>query len=68
MGHTLITRLYSGPLQGDPIPDEVIIEMRKNALDQKKDKGRYELTYNNQASLFYVISKVDGNGQEADFI
>ncbi|MCA0993029.1 sensor histidine kinase [Pseudalkalibacillus hwajinpoensis] len=68
VGHTLITRLYSGPLQGDPIPDEVIIEMRKNALDQKKDKGRYELTYNNQASLFYVISKVDVNGQEAYFI
>ncbi|MBN8209293.1 HAMP domain-containing histidine kinase [Bacillus sp. NTK071] len=68
VGHTLITRLYSGPLQGDPIPDEVIIEMRKNALDQQKDKARYELTYNDQASLFYVISKVDVNGQEAYFI
>lgn len=68
VGHTLITRLYSGPLQGDPIPDEVIIEMRKNALDQERDKGRYELTYNGQASLFYVISKVDVNGQEAYFI
>ncbi|MDP4551724.1 HAMP domain-containing sensor histidine kinase [Alkalihalobacillus macyae] len=68
VGHTLITRLYSGPLQGDPIPDEVIIEMRKNALDQEQDKGRYELTYNDQASLFYVISKVDVNGQEAYFI
>ncbi|TKD68682.1 sensor histidine kinase [Pseudalkalibacillus hwajinpoensis] len=68
VGHTLITRLYSGPLQGDPIPDEVIIEMRKNALNQEKDKSRYELTYNDQASLFYVISKVDVNGQEAYFI
>ncbi|MDQ0484683.1 sensor histidine kinase [Guptibacillus hwajinpoensis] len=68
VGHTLITRLYSGPLQGDPIPDEVIIEMRKNALNQEQDKGRYELTYNGQASLFYVISKVDVNGQEAYFI
>ncbi|WP_347552371.1 HAMP domain-containing sensor histidine kinase [Pseudalkalibacillus hwajinpoensis] len=68
VGHTLITRLYRGPLQGDPIPDEVIIEMRKNALDQEEDKARYELTYNNQASLFYVISKVEVNGQEAYFI
>ncbi|MGB8001823.1 MAG: HAMP domain-containing sensor histidine kinase [Anaerobacillus sp.] len=68
VGHTLITRLYSGPLQGDPIPDEVMIKMRKNALHQKENKGRYELTYNNQASLFYVISKVDVNGQEAYFI
>lgn len=68
VGHTLITRLYSGPLQGDPIPDEVILEMRKNALDQEQDKARYELTYNDQASLFYVISKVDVNGQEAYFI
>ncbi|MGA9287388.1 MAG: HAMP domain-containing sensor histidine kinase, partial [Anaerobacillus sp.] len=55
-------------LQGDPIPDEVMIKMRKNALHQKENKGRYELTYNNQASLFYVISKVDVNGQEAYFI
>lgn len=68
VGHTLITRLYRGPLQGDPIPNEVIVEMRKNALDQETQKARYELTYNNQASLFYVISKVQVNGQEAYFI
>ncbi|WP_377891443.1 sensor histidine kinase [Alkalihalobacillus sp. R86527] len=68
VGHTLITRLYRGPLQGDPIPNEVIVEMRKNALDQKAPKARYELTYNNQASLFYVISKVQVNRQEAYFI
>lgn len=68
VGHTLITRLYRGPLQGDPIPNEVIVEMRKNALNQEVAKARYELTYNNQASLFYVISKVQVNSQEAYFI
>nr|WP_270182602.1 HAMP domain-containing sensor histidine kinase [Alkalihalobacillus sp. CinArs1] len=68
VGHTLITRLYRGPLQGDPIPDAVIVEMRKNALEQETPKARYELTYNNQASLFYVISKVQVNSQEAYFI
>ncbi|MCA0989199.1 sensor histidine kinase [Guptibacillus algicola] len=68
VGHTLITRLYRGPLQGDPIPNEVIVEMRKNALNQEAAKARYELTYNNQASLFYVISKVQVNSQEAYFI
>ncbi|QKS70741.1 HAMP domain-containing histidine kinase [Paenalkalicoccus suaedae] len=43
--------------EGDPVPDEVLLEMGNSAQEQTTRRGRYELTYNG-ASLFYVVYKV----------
>jgi two-component system, OmpR family, sensor histidine kinase CssS len=55
VGHVLIVDQYANA-QGDPVPpQEVLVEMAENAYEQKANKGRYELTYED-ATLFYVIS------------
>jgi two-component system, OmpR family, sensor histidine kinase CssS len=56
VGHILIADQYANPLQGDFVPEEVLVEMAEKAYEQKDNKGRYELTYEG-ATLFYVISK-----------
>jgi two-component system, OmpR family, sensor histidine kinase CssS len=54
VGHFLIIDQYANS-QGDPVPQEVLVEMAEKAYEQKENKGRYELTYEG-ATLFYVIS------------
>lgn len=56
VGHILIAEQYANPLQGDFVPEEVLVEMAEKAYELKDNKGRYELTYEG-ATLFYVISK-----------
>jgi two-component system, OmpR family, sensor histidine kinase CssS len=56
VGHILIADQYANPIQGDFVPEEVLVEMAEKAYEQKDNKGRYELTYEG-ATLFYVISK-----------
>lgn len=46
-----------GRLQGDPVPHDVLNEMRDRANKQMTDRGRYELTYNG-STVFYVVVKM----------
>ncbi|WP_100398194.1 sensor histidine kinase [Bacillus sp. FJAT-44742] len=54
-----------GTLRGEPIPpDEVLQEIVSNAVNQEGNRQRYELTYHG-ATLFYVISRIESDGEEA---
>ncbi|SFP94733.1 sensor histidine kinase [Salibacterium halotolerans] len=62
VGHVF---LLDGEQRGEPIPpDDVLKEMVQNAGDQEKQRARYELTYND-ATLFYVITRIQSDGEEA---
>ncbi|TLS38046.1 sensor histidine kinase [Pseudalkalibacillus caeni] len=67
VGHAIISKLYGDILQGDPLPTTVFIEMRNHARIQGEDVARYQLDYK-QATLFYVIRKIQFNNQEAFFV
>ncbi|GGB65984.1 sensor histidine kinase [Fictibacillus barbaricus] len=67
VGHFYIVDKYANS-QGDPVPQEVLFEMAEKAYEQKKDQGRYELTYED-ATLFYAIStKINEDGQKVFLI
>ncbi|WP_158737581.1 cell wall metabolism sensor histidine kinase WalK [Alteribacillus sp. YIM 98480] len=54
-----------GTLRGEPVPpDNVLKEMVSNAVNQDNERERYELTYND-ATLFYVITRIESDGEEA---
>ncbi|MBU9720729.1 MULTISPECIES: sensor histidine kinase [Bacillaceae] len=63
VGHLLLMNQRS-TLEGDPVPNEVLLEMGENAYNQLARRGRYELTYN-EATLFYVIFKIYTTNGEA---
>lgn len=48
-------------------PKEVLQEMAQNASKQTRNRGRYEIQYNG-ATVFYVISKAQYEGNPAFFI
>jgi two-component system, OmpR family, sensor histidine kinase CssS len=67
VGHFLIMDKYANS-QGDPVPQKVLVEMAEKAYEQKKDQGRYELTYED-ATLFYAISiKTNVKGEKVYLI
>ncbi|KZE67201.1 histidine kinase [Fictibacillus phosphorivorans] len=67
VGHFLIVDKYANS-QGDPVPQEVLVEMAEKAYEQKNDKGRYELTYED-ATLFYAITtKTNVKGEKVYLI
>ncbi|SDH55770.1 two-component system, OmpR family, sensor histidine kinase CssS [Alteribacillus persepolensis] len=54
-----------GTLRGEPVPpDSVLKEMIRNTINQEQERDRYELTYND-ATLFYVITRIESDGEEA---
>ncbi|SFL63644.1 sensor histidine kinase [Salibacterium qingdaonense] len=62
VGHVF---LLDGEQRGEPVPpDDVLKEMVQNAGSQEEQRERYELTYND-AALFYVITRIQSNGEEA---
>ncbi|RSL29493.1 sensor histidine kinase [Salibacterium salarium] len=62
VGHVF---LLDGEQRGEPVPpDEVLKEMITNAGQQEAERERYELTYN-EATLFYVITRIESDGEEA---
>ncbi|WP_137790545.1 HAMP domain-containing sensor histidine kinase [Bacillus sp. E(2018)] len=67
VGHVVIVDKYANS-QGDPVPEEVLYEMAEKAYNQKKNKGRYELTYED-ATLFYAITtKTNVKGEKVYLI
>ncbi|MFZ4451849.1 sensor histidine kinase [Salibacterium aidingense] len=62
VGHVF---LLDGEQRGEPVPpDNVLKEMVTNAGNQERERERYELTYN-EATLFYVITRIESDGEEA---
>ncbi|MGY4690494.1 sensor histidine kinase [Salibacterium sp. K-3] len=62
IGHVF---LLDGQQRGEPVPpDDVLKEMVQNAGNQDQERERYELTYND-ATLFYVITRIQSDGEEA---
>ncbi|MFD2703959.1 sensor histidine kinase [Salibacterium lacus] len=62
VGHVF---LLDGEQRGEPVPpDDVLKEMVQNAGSQEEQRERYELTYND-ATLFYVITRIQSDGEEA---
>lgn len=57
VGHLFLVDQY-GRLHGDPVPNDVVEEMRDRALKQMTERGSYELTFSG-STLFYIILKVD---------
>ncbi len=57
VGHLFFVNQF-GRLQGDPVPDEVLHEMRERSFKQMTDRGRYELTYGG-STVFYVVLKIN---------
>lgn len=63
VGHVFVTE--NETVSGEPRPPaEVEKEMLENAGNQNAERERYELTFND-ATLFYVITKVESDGEEA---
>ncbi|MFB5663181.1 sensor histidine kinase [Alteribacillus sp. HJP-4] len=57
--------LFDESIRGEPVPpDAVLKEMVSEAVGQNAERERYELTYND-ATLFYVITRVESDGDEA---
>ncbi|WP_240376430.1 sensor histidine kinase [Bacillus piscicola] len=64
VGHLFLFNDLS-TLKGEPVPPEKVLkEMVSKAVNQKKERERYELTYN-KATLFYVITRIESDGEEA---
>ncbi|RXI99879.1 sensor histidine kinase [Anaerobacillus alkaliphilus] len=57
VGHLFFVNQF-GRLQGDPVPDVVLNEMRDRSSRQMTDRGRYELTYGG-STVFYVVLKIN---------
>jgi two-component system sensor histidine kinase CssS len=47
---------------GDPVPENILDEMGRNAFSQERELKRYELTYK-EATIFYVIRKLQFQDQ-----
>lgn len=63
VGHLFLLN-ETGTLQGGQVPDSVLQEMIANAVDQENDQERFEMLYND-ATLFYVINRIESDGEEA---
>lgn len=66
VGHVLLIN-QQGRYKGDPIPQSVFNEMATNAYNQSHELARYNLKYE-EATLFYVIRKIDFSGNHTYFI
>lgn len=55
--HLIIVNEY-GRLHGEPIPAEVLNEMKDRANKQMTDIGKYELAYGG-STLFYIVKKTN---------
>src|SRR5699024_8864662 len=66
VSHLVITPQQQS-LNGDTVADKVLNEMAKNAGDQHKNLGEYELSYQG-ANLFYVVQKFKYGGKHVFLI